>query len=660
MKLSGLRVYQPPELEDHALFTTAGVGYSFTLNEPDYVIGSRDTEMIGFGPGTWLPASGFTYTSPGSKTYELIIDTLRWRNGVRPRIEGIASAMPTVAQVWRPDGQLLEVSRAIVEAKGYNSLEATFFPTGPNWKHPLLDRTTAPPPYALEANPELLIVNTKASTVLRAPFLPKRLRQGTLTIGVYCDEPALYSAASIGATISPQGATNNGSVDIFYSLGTFYAHAFGARVTFEAPQKKLYLFALSWYENRSLQLYSMSDEGFTVYGPEPLGVVPNFSAPQVSAGYIDGVGGIKGTFIPGAPRLGSSGVPFVSPRYLTQPEVEEGLGQWYRRLSAISSFTPTPVVPAISFAPLTLQQLAIGAAKDVLITVQRKGGVAEAITLTAAPDSLSLRASNLVEVVDSDFTTDIFKLTLTPEQGLTLGDHSVALTATTASGLRSTATLDIRILSVVPGLPANTTHFWAIFDPANKSLTTLSANNVSTGATGNLVLTGLVRPSSAFDALVGDGTNFATYGPSIITVDGAVTMSTDHTASLSFWDVDKLPVNSVLFSMASQTNKFDFWQVYKDTRLRVSKGTGTQTVSTSGGALSTPAGVLDLSVKCPASGNVVLENPTLNQTATLANPGLSGSGRLTIFGTKLSDGAVQGLSTGTVLIGGIQTGITAS
>lgn len=660
MNLSGVRIHKPPEIEDHALFTTAGTGFRFTLNEPDYTIGSIDTGMIGFGPGTWLPASGFTYASPGSKTYELIIDTLRWRNGVRARVEGLASAIPAVAQIWRPDGQLLEVSRAIVNGKDYKSLEVAFFPTGPDWKHPLLDRTAERPPYALEANPELLIVNTKASTVLRAPFLPNRFGQGTLSIGVYCDEPALYSAASIGATITSQGTINNGSVDIFYSLGVFHAQAFGSRISFQEPQKKLYLFGLTWYENRTAQLYSMSDQGFVVYAPVALGAVPNFSAQQISAGYIDGVGGVNGTFIPGAYRLGSSGVPFVSPRHMTEPEMKEGLTQWYQRLSAISSFTPAPPVPAISFGALTTQQLVIGTAKNVTVTVQRTGGATEAVTLTATPDSISLRS--FVTLTSTTPTADTFRVTLTPESGLTLGDHAVALVATTASGLRTTATLNTRVLSILPALPANTTHFWPIFDPTTKSLSALLANNITAGISGNLVIGGLVRPSTDFGALIGDGTNFSTYGPSIVTADNAVTMSADHTVSWAWWDADKLPVNSVLFSMASQTNKSDFWQVYKDTgglRLRVSKGTTTQAVNTSSGALSVNAGVLNLSVRCAASGNVTLLNPTLDQSATLANPGLTGSGRLTLFGTKLSDGTVQGLSAGTVLAGSIQTGLTA-
>ena len=659
MDLTKLRVYRPPDLEDHAVVTIGGTVYQVAMVEPEYTVGSLETSVVGFGPGTWLPASAFSDPEPASKGFTLVVED-RTGRGVKRRLEGIKDALRYAAEVWRPDGQMLPVTRAGAESMSYNTLEATFYPTGPGWQHPLLDRMTDVP-YALESSPTAPIVNAVNESALRAAFTPARMPQGTLTVGVFCDEPALYSVASVGATISPQGQANPGSAGVFYSLGSFYLHAFGRQTAILATEKRLRLFALTWRENGQVQPYSFSEGVLTAHAPLALGSVPAFSERELSLGYISGVGGIEGAFMPGAPRLGDTGVPFVSSRVMTYPEVSDGLAAWYQYLTSFSSFTPAPVVSAIEVLKPATAQLVLNTPKKVQVTVLRKGG-APAVSLNTVSDSISLRVSSIVEIVDSDLTSDILELTLLAEEGLSLGDHSITLTATTDTGLRSTSVLDIRVMATAAGLPANTTHFWAVYDPTNKSLATLRKNTGSAQPSGDLVLGGLTRPSTGWDAIIGDGSDITPYGPSIVTVDNAVTLTADHTVSFAFWDVNKLAVNSVLFSVASQTNKWDFYQVYRDTgglRLRVSKGTSAQTVSTSGASLSVNAGVMTLAVRSDADANVTLVNPTLDQSASLPNPGLSGSGRVSVFGTKLSDGTVQSLSVGVMLAGSVQTGLTA-
>ncbi len=657
--LSKLRVYKPPDIEDHAIVTASGTVYNVAMDEPEYTVGSLETAMIGFGPGTWLPASSLSDPEPASKDFNLVVDDRVGRN-VKRRVEGIEDALLYAAEVWRPDGLMLPVTRGAVRSATRNTLEATVYPTGPHWQHPLLDRVTGKVPYALESSAAAPIVNTVDSSALHAFLTPARMPEGSLCVGVFCNEPALYSVASVGATISAQGQANAASAGIFYSLGTFYAHAFGQQTSLLGTTQVLRLFALTWQEERQARFYSYTADGLIEHGSFPVGSVPAFSERELSLGYISGVGGIEGAFMPGAPRLGKTGVPFLTQRVLTWPELNDGLGAWYRHLTGFSQFTPTPVAAGLELLKPAAAQIVIGVPKEILVTVLRTGGLTEAIKLTATPDNISLRAASLVEVVDSDFTTDIFKLTLLAEEGLTLGDHSVSLTATTVSGLRSTAVLDLRTFNELPALPPNTTHEWRLYDPVNKSLATMRQNTGTAGAAGDLVLNGLARFSNGWDAVVGDGSDIAPYGPAIVTVDNAFDMATDYTVSWAFWDVDKLPLLSILFSGSSMTNKWDFWQIYiasTGLRLRVSKGTTSQTVNATDAALSIQAGVMHLSVKCDADGNFTLENPTLDQTAVFRNPGLSGSGRLTLFGTKLSDGTVQGLSAGTALVGSIQTGI---
>ena len=226
--------------------------------------------------------------------------------------------------------------------------------------------------------------------------------------------------------------------------------------------------------------------------------------------------------------------------------------------------------------------------------------------------------------------------------------------------MRSSATLAVRVLEFAPALPAGTTHFHKLFDPSQKRNSEMVKNFGSRGTAGDLVIGGLAKFSSAYDAIIGDGSELAGFGPSIVTVGGYIAdLSQPHTVSWSFWDVDRLPVNSVLFSVASETRKNDWWQVYKDAaglKVRASKGTTTPDARPSALSLTPTAGVLDLSVQVSAT-TIVLVNPTNDQSAALTNPGLAGPGRLTLFGMKLSDNTVQGLSQGVALYGAAQNAL---
>ncbi len=522
------------------------------------------------------------------------------------------------------------------------------------WLYPATDTITRA---TLEPDSTLDVPSYKFSTgaVATVPLTFKRITSGTFFVGMLFDEPTVNAPVRLGSSFLPD--PNNGGLGFSNSLVDYSAHAFGARI--RAPFNRvggagiLALFAATFSEYGQLSFYSLDVGGFSYHGSSPLGALPNLTTQRV----FFGGSSFKGFIMPGAPRFKT---PLLTHRVWNAADIERHLGAWHRHLTSFTQYLPVPTTPALSIDQPSTVQLVIGQPKEVLITVRRLNGLAAPITLTAAPDSISLRVSPLVEIVDTDFTNDIFKLTLTPESGLSLGDHTVTFTATTAAGLRSAVTLNTRVLGELPGLPTGTTHFHAIFAPTNKLLSNMVKNQGSRGTAGNLVLGGLVRPSNGWDALIGDGSNIPGYGPSVATVDAYVSdMAQPHTVSWSFWDVDKLPVNSVLFALASQTNKNDFWQVYKDAaglKVRVSKGTTSQVTAVSVQTLTTPQGVLHLSVQVSQT-SITLTNPTLDLFASVTNPGLSGVGRLTLFGTKLSDGSVQGLSQGVALAGSVQNAL---
>ncbi len=533
------------------------------------------------------------------------------------------------------------------------------------WAYPILDDVSPEDAstafYTSESEPGAPILAFTPASRWSAPVSFAAMPQGTMYVGGKSQD-LTWSLGSVGTPISGTGVPSSYATGVFYNQGQYRAHA--GITTFSVPQDNaggfgyLVMFAMSWAEYGRLSLASFSRFGFRDHGSVAIGEIEPLTFRRLYAGTrIDGVG-VDGFIMPGAPQFGA---PFATHRVHSTAEKRAALEAWYLNNARDVYLIPPPPY-GLEITVGLIPDLVTGRTVQIPLTVTRRGGFLGEIEFIEESSNPSLRLGDTVVVGrDSEGT---YNLPVTAEEGIAAGEYTVMLTVravgqNTSSILKDvidTETFAITVRLGDPALPEGTLAFDALYDPQNKSFATMNKNSAPGGVGRTWTLQGLTSYTSRWDGLRGDGSD-TTWGKATATIDSYVTnMAADHTVSRAFWNVNAEAVGTVLFTLASQTNKFDYWQVYKTStgvKIRTSAGTTTSSQVESGQALPILSGVMDVSVVV-TGGNVTLVNPKTLAKASTPSRAWVGAGRLTAFGAKLSDGTVQGLSKGITLVGAVQ------
>lgn len=543
--------------------------------------------------------------------------------------------------------------------KGYRQLEYELLPASTRqygvhagWAYPPVDYAESPGPALIaESRDDAPIYSFTGNGVVGIPLGFKRMKTGTMFVGTRFDTAGRYTLSSVGATALPHPA----ALGLYCDETDYYAGVGGAnlRISLDSAGGAgvLPVWAMTFQENGFARVYSFDSEGFKRHGSVPVGTIPNLLAQR---GFL-GSSNFTGHIMPGAPRFGT---PWLTHRIWDETSIARHLEAWHEDLLAIPQFAEATPVQALAFGTLPSSlNLVVGVPVSITVTVRRVGGASGVITLTPQTTNLSLRTT-VRAVTDTDPDADTFTLTVWAEPGIVVGPYGLTLAATNGA-LSVSFLVALRVSLSAPALAPNTVAYWPVNDPVTRSIVQVLDNKAPGGTGKDLVIGGLVKISTEWDALIGDGTNEPGYGPSVVTVDSLCDIAQDHTVTWKWRDVDKLAVNSVLFSVASQTNKFEFWQAYKSAtglRIRASTGIATQTITESQ-PIQAFAGSQYVTVAVDVTGNITISNPKTDERQSVARPVMTGPGRMTLFGTKLSDGTVQGLSKGIALIGAAQNAL---
>lgn len=661
--ITGVRVLAPPDENSHALVTRRGDVIRFSIAEPDYTVGRIRGEMLGFPGGVWVPASSAPGRLPEAVSYELTLAP-RPAATLRQRTQALAEALPLAAELHRPDGRYLRVYNAEIDeyADGGDTITALFKPKSEVWRYPLLD----------DAFPEVLasVFETEQSTEgapiyattpgsrLVAPITAAKLPQGTMFVGLRTEAIGVYGIASLGAAVGPDGTPKPQALGMYKNNGTYVAHVGNTTVTALQDAAGGYgllkALAMRWRENGLLSFYTFGANGFQDHGDVALGQIEPFALRQITLGTLSNFAGVDGFFMPGAPALGDFGVPFYTPRYWTEAEIEAGLGAQYIHYSGFGTLTILPPPFSLTLKIGEVPEAVVGTPVQIPLTVARQGGFIGDIEWEVETSDSSLRDGGVAQ------TEDNYILTLIPEEGINADTYSFKVTVRAVGQQTSAplvAVIDVQMSELIvrlgnPALPENTTGFnamagWkAASDIVWAQNETASANG---GDSATVQLAGLASPTSRYDGLRCDGTD-TVWGKSHGWIDTNLEMGVDHSVSAMFWNVDKMPVNTVLMTLASRTaaNKLHFWRVFKDNEgLRVTTSFGGSIV-TSGQALPIVGGLMDVSV-VRAENGLTLVNPKTEDSILTGFRNWVGLGRLTFFASKLADGTIQGLSKGVVL-----------
>lgn len=654
MTLIGRVRYAPPSLEDHGLITKSGQVFSVAVTEREYTVGEARTDVIGFYDGTWTAASGLSNREPASKDFTLWLEPRPQRN-LKWELEQLCAALKDAVGFVRPDGLYLPLARADYTALGESSVDAVLLPRGEVWRHPLLDFTDS---YTLlrestAAMPLVLLSSTgKALSTLPISMMPR----GSMFVGAYLKEPDLMSYMALGETVNAEGFAGINGIGIFRVYDILHGYVGSTEVTYRDPSRDgLKLLAMTWEVGKRLDLYMHSYEGFVHLGSAPLNVAPQLAYGRLSLGNIEGVASAAGTYFPGARDI-EQGLPFIAPRVLTYPEVKDGLEAWWAELSTIQTFTNPLDLPSFDLRSTAGVDAVIDIPAAVTVTVDRINNYDQPIALSATSDHVGLRVTSVDPIPDHNALVDAWSVGIKAEAGVPYGLHTIKVTATGLDGLKKEQTFTVRVFEFAPVLPVNTTHFWKLYSSA-ENIADMPINTGSAGSAGDLVLEGLCMYTKDFDGVIGDGSQIPQYGASVATCNAAVAdFSGKYTVSWAFWNPSGIEPNSVLFSMASQTAQNEFWQVFKDgglLKLRTSAGTQ-QSLQVSSGGITAQGNVMHMSVRVRES-SITLINPQTDEQVSLSKPAwAANAGRLTLFGTKLANNTVQGLSRGIALVGAIQ------
>jgi hypothetical protein len=671
--LIGVRVYAPPDYADHAMVSRSGRLYYFAVSEPQYLVGGVRDEMIGFPGGAWVPASGVVGRTPEGKTFDLYVDEKPYNNR-QHRLDALERALPLATELHRPNGLYLDLWSAQSEDRSdaEGRITVLFKPKSELWRHPLLDDANddakASVFYAQESggNATTPIIITTPASRLTAPLLVNHMTQGSMFVGVSSLATGVYGIAGLGSPIGPDGAPKANSISLYYSNGVYRAQV--GSVVASALQDDvggfgtLKCFAFTWRENGQLTLYSYSSAGFKVQPSPVLGLVEPFMVPQSHMGILSNFNSVDGYFMPGAPSLGPIGAPFFSPRVFTLPEVEATLKAQYEYYTQWPTFTVKPPPYGLDLTIGDVPEMVAGRTYDVPLSVLKEGGYTGGIEFVVSSSDISLRTGEPYQQSDEE-SNDWF-LPVTPEEGLATGSYSIGVTAravgqTTSEllvGVIDTEEFSVTVRLGDPALADGMTRFNSLYDPKNKSFTTMWQNALASATiTGGVLVTrGLARQTARWDGLWGDGTNFSQWGgAAVVTSDDYVAnMAADHTVQVAVADANLFAAGSVLFTIASQTNKFQYYQVYvasNGIRVRTSMGTASPSLVEPTNALPILTGIMDIAVTVDVDGLLTLLNPKTGDTVTTQARGWAGAGRLTCFGARLSDGATQGLSKANVL-----------
>jgi hypothetical protein len=518
----------------------------------------------------------------------------------------------------------------------------------PGWSYPIIDDVlpdvAATASFVAESQPGAPILEFGSTSRWSVPVGFARMTQGTMFVGGKFDDSGVFNLGSVGSAVTGSGAVPAYGSGIYYRNGLYTGYV--GTAFRNAPQDDaggfgfLALFALVWEQGKTLRLYSVSRNGFRDHGSAALGEVEPLAMQRAYLGTRTDNVGTPGYLMPGAPMFGA---PFLTHRAMPLAEIRAALLAEYAHHSSFTAFTAPPAPPSLALTVDTLPDLLVGGSGILGLRVERGGGLTGDPVWTLTPDDPGIRLGT-VEQSDGDDNPDLYQVSVTVEEGTTIGPHTLTVRVV-LGGFTAQGSVAFAVQSSAAALAEGALAYNPTADWVGRSHTAMARDALSSSGTKVWQLKGLCNWTSRWDGIFAGGETIAPWGASYAHIDNLLNIAQDHTSALIFQGPSTYATGALLFGMASQTNKSHYWFVYRAAdglKIRTSLGTAT---ADSPQSLPAGTGPQHLAVTVDrAAGTMSLWDAQTGASISMAAPAWAGTGRLCVGALRQNDGTILAVS----------------